>query len=601
MTGFAGIVYADNRTVDQDTLKKLAAALAVRGLDGVDTWSEGNAGLALASPRPESGSGRPPAVLVRGPLAVVADVRLDARDDLLRRFDPEQRSAHASDSHAGLILSCYERWGSGCLDHITGDFSFAIWDRGRRRILCARDQLGVKPLFFAATGDAFLFSNTLDCLLVDPSLAGGMDRMAIADFLLFGQYQDPFATAFVNLRRLPAGHSLEWCGGTPAIRRYWALPFGDPVRFECESEYIEGFRHHLNNAVSDRMHPQRTAILMSGGLDSTMIAAAAAGQERSVESFAIVYERLIADPERKFAQRAADALNIPLRFLAADDYLLFDRPPGPYRATAEPVDEPVPAVFTDHLLQIQSFSQVALSGVGGDQLLFPSPNLAINLLKSGQLGGLADGLWRFVRLRRRFPAVGFRSGLLRSTGSAGPPEISFPPWLNPGLESDLGLRERWKRTQERNQDPNGTSHPQRPEAYCQLTDLAWPRIFETYDPGVTRIPVDVRHPLFDLRLVNYCLGVPPIPWFVDKTLARVAMRNCLPDAIRLRPKSFAADAVAPRLFASPWIDSWKPVPELAQFVDRSRIPALAIAGSSWDPHHRPFALNQWLSQLTHKA
>ena len=199
--------------------------------------------------------------------------------------------------------------------------------------------------------------------------------------------------------------------------------------------------------------------------------------------------------------------------------------------------------------------------------------------------------------------MGFRGAILRHLGLRQQSKSFFPPWLNPDLVSDLGLHERWKRARDQNNQStrNGAGPTNRPEAFRDISDPAWPRIFESYDAGVTKIPLDVRHPLFDIRLVNYCLGVPPIPWFVDKTLARVAMLNRLPDTIRLRAKSFAADTVAVRLPQSSWVDGWSPVPELSPFVDRSRIPVLATAGASWDPHHRPFALNQWLSQLTSDA
>jgi asparagine synthase (glutamine-hydrolysing) len=241
---------------------------------------------------------------------------------------------------------------------------------------------------------------------------------------------------------------------------------------------------------------------------------------------------------------------------------------------------------------------VALSGVGGDSLLLSSPNFALNLLKTGKLSQLVRGLGQFVRLRRRVPPVGFRAAILRPFGLPRQEKPEFPLWLNPDLVRDLDLYERWRQIQE----PQYLDVPtDRPEAFRSLTDLRWSRIFETYDAGFTKIPVDVRHPLFDVRLINYCMRVPPIPWFVDKTLARVALRNRLPDEVRLRPKAFGADAVAVRLPASPWVDSWKPAPELSQFVVRSRVPILAAAGAAWDPHHRPFLLNQWLFQLTLKC
>jgi asparagine synthase (glutamine-hydrolysing) len=592
MSGITGMVHAGNRAVDQAVLLRMSSCLSLRGPDGAGTWTGGGVGFSFTL---LGTSAQPQALVVRGQHAIVADARIDAKDDLLLQFDPDSRITLRAATDAELMLICYQRWGCRFLEHIVGDFSFAIWDGTAGSLLCARDQLGVKPFFYSVCGGSLFFSNTLDCLRVAPGVAGDLDRQSIADFLLFGQYQDSSATAFANIRRLPAGHTLRWQSGATEIERYWTLPAAESISSRSDAEYIEGFRHFLQCAVADRSHSVRTSILMSGGLDSTMVAAVAAGEGRSVKSFAIVYDRLVPDPERHYAQVAADALQIPLQFLAADNYQLFEQAPGAHHSTAEPVDEPVPAVFTDHLMQVQFHSPVALSGVGGDQLLFPSPDFAMNLLKSGKVSQLAGGLAHFVRLRQRMPRVGFRSGILRTLGLLRPVQAEFPNWLSPDLVRDLSLHERWNRAQA----PQKTSvSGDRPEAYCQLTDTAWSRIFETYDAGVTRVPVDVRHPLFDLRLVNYCLGVPPIPWFVDKTLARAAMLHRLPDAIRLRPKSYAADAVAVRLTTSPWLDDWKPVPELAQFVDRSKVPVLTAAGGRWDPHHRPFALNQWLSRLT---
>jgi asparagine synthase (glutamine-hydrolysing) len=593
MNGIAGIVHGTDRPLDLSLLDQMAGCLARRGPDGGGTWAAGGAALAYSLLGEDAKAEH--ALVIRGELAIVADARVDAKDDLLQRFDAGDRGALRQTSGPDLILSCYERWGEGCLDHLIGDFSFAIWDGRTRSLFCARDQFGVKPLFYATTGDAFLFSNTLDCLRNHPGVAPQLDRQAIADFLLFGQFLDPAATAFSQCRRLPAGHSLRWHSGVTEVRRYWSLPCGDTTRFKSDGTYIEGFRHLLERAVADRMHPGRMAILMSGGLDSTMVAAVASGQAPNVKAFAMVYDRLVPDPERHYAQVAADALHIPLECLPADAYPLFERAPGAQQCPPEPVDEPVPAAFTQHLAQVRAHSYVALTGVGGDSLLLGSSGFATELLKSGQLARLAGGLSKFIRLRRRIPPVGFRGAMLRRLGLRRRAGSPFPPWLNPDLVRELGLEERWKRFEEPKQCPAPT---ERPDAYQVLTDPGWARIFESYDAGVTGIPVDVRHPLFDLRLVNYCTAIPPIPWCVDKTLARVAMQNRLPDAVRLRPKSFAADAVAVRLAAIPWIDQWSATAEMSHFVDRSRIPILAKAGSAWDPHHRPFELHQWLSQLT---
>ena len=117
--------------------------------------------------------------------AIVADARIDGRDDLLSHFDPERRNALGHSGNAELIFSCYESWGAAFLDHVIGDFSFAIWDGTQRRLLCARDQFGVKPLFYVAAGFSVLEYNRLPGRL--PGDWERLDHLAIADFLLFGR------------------------------------------------------------------------------------------------------------------------------------------------------------------------------------------------------------------------------------------------------------------------------------------------------------------------------------------------------------------------------------------------------------------------------
>src|SRR5205807_170682 len=107
------------------------------------------------------------------------DARLDGRDELLSRFEPECRNALRDAGDAELILSGYQRWGVAVLDRLIGDFSFAIWDSTEQRLFCARDQFGVKPLFYVANQDSLLFSNTLDCLIGFPGIPNHLNRVAI--------------------------------------------------------------------------------------------------------------------------------------------------------------------------------------------------------------------------------------------------------------------------------------------------------------------------------------------------------------------------------------------------------------------------------------
>jgi asparagine synthase (glutamine-hydrolysing) len=143
---------------------------------------------------------------------------------------------------------------------------------------------------------------------------------------------------------------------------------------------------------------------------------------------------------------------------------------------------------------------------------------------------------------------------------------------------------------------NGTA---RRTAYEAMVDPSWPSMFEGYDPGVTSVPLEVRHPFFDLRLVKFLLALPALPWCSDKQLLREAARGILPDKVRLRRKSpLLADPLVALLQQkeSAWVDSFAPVPELGRYVDRPRIPKVWGERDSWTAwiHLRPLSLNFWL-------
>jgi asparagine synthase (glutamine-hydrolysing) len=135
-----------------------------------------------------------------------------------------------------------------------------------------------------------------------------------------------------------------------------------------------------------------------------------------------------------------------------------------------------------------------------------------------------------------------------------------------------------------------------------MVDPLWPNLFEGYDSGVTRVSVEVRHPFFDLRLVDFLLALPVLPWCSDKELLREAARGILPDAVRLRRKSpLLADPLIALLQRpeSAWVDSFEAVPELGQFVERSLIPKVFGEKDVWTAwiHLRPLSLNFWLRSV----
>ena len=206
--------------------------------------------------------------------------------------------------------------------HLRGDFAFAIWDAPRKRLFCARDHFGIKPFFYAAKEDLFLFSNTLNCLRAHPQISDELNEAAIGDFLLFGLNCEH---CHHDIRRHPAlaacsfsdvsSRSCEW-------QRYWSPPIDGRIRYQRTEEYVEHFHEILKAAVADRLRTGRVGILLSGGLDSGAVAATARELRAShtgaqdLRAYTMVHETLFDDREGIYARQTAEHLEIPIELLA---------------------------------------------------------------------------------------------------------------------------------------------------------------------------------------------------------------------------------------------------------------------------------------------
>ena len=161
------------------------------------------------------------------------------------------------------------------------------------------------------------------------------------------------------------------------------------------------------------------------------------------------------------------------------------------------------------------------------------------------------------------------------------------------------MRERWRTV---NQTP-APAIAVRPEAHRVTFAPFWPDLFEAHDASVTRVPVEVRHPFFDLRLMNFLLALPRLPWCCDKQLLREAARGVLPDAVRLRRKAPLRAQPLLKLLDQPeaaWVDRFQPAPELEPYVIRNHIPEVYGKTDTWTiwVHLRPLSLNYWLRGLS---
>jgi asparagine synthase (glutamine-hydrolysing) len=601
MSGIVGLLHLDGAPVERTLLDRLTQSLAFRGPDAQCSRVMGHAGLGHALLRLNDGAEPEQPFTLDGELWIVADARIDARADLAAALQPHatERLDHASDVE--LILRAYRAWGEECVTRLLGDFTFAIWDTARRRLFCARDHLGVKPLFYAEVGRCVVVSNTLDCVRKHPLVSRSLDDRAIGDFLLFGALQEADATSFRDIRRLPPAHSISWSADTTRRTRYWVLPVDEPLVFARSADYTDRFVELLRNSVGDRLRTRRTAVLMSGGVDSTTLAAVAASVQRergmdvALRAITSTYERLIPDPERHYASLAAKHVGIPISFDVRDDEISIADWDRVHTRTPEPVDNPPAfAAGVEFLRKMGADARVFLYGEGPDNALKYEwrPYLGY-LVAQRRFAALARALAEDVLMHPRLP---FWSSI-RQMASAKQKEERwrerFPDWLTEEFAMRYGARARWDAFQR----PASSSHPIRPSGYDSFKNPRWQQMFGDCDTQGAIAHAEFRHPFLDVRLLQYLLSLPSMPWCRNKLIIRRAMRGTLPREILSRRKTSMGASPDLARVAAHGFPRLRPAPELAAYVNADRVPAQPASVAEFRSALRPLGLNYWLATL----
>jgi len=603
LSGIVGIFHRSGASIDRVLLQSLVDFLAFRGPDRRECWMDGAIGLGhamLRTTREPVGASQPASIDKR--FWIVADARLDGRTELIEELRRSGRKPGSDAPDSELILNAFAAWGGACVDHLRGDFSFAVWDARDKQLVCARDHFGIKPLYYAALGDLFVFSNTLGAVRLHPDVSSELNDAAIGDFLLFGLNYDNATTSFRDIQRLPPAHALTLSSSGLRIRRYWTPPTNGPIRYTKPEAYVENFQSLFESAVADRLPPERAGILLSGGLDSSSVAAMA--KELSVKSspaieirgYTQVYESLIPDREGEYAREVGLFLRIPVKLMPMDDAELFGRWEDPEWSLPEPVDDPFLANILDCYRNISMDCRVLLSGEGSDNLMdFQMWPYARDLQRKGEWQRLFTETANYLWIRP-FPWRGLRSKVLRFAGKD-PDRPVFPPWLAPKFARQMDLAARWK---EHSELPKSwMRHPILPRAHASLSLPQWTHIFEQEDAGVTHCAVETRYPFLDLRMVNYLLALPPFPWYFEKMLLREAMRGRIPERVRTRPKTpLESDAVCAHIRRSGTgrLKEIPTSPDLDRYIERSALvpPHDKMSGEEISASLRPHCLNIWL-------
>ena len=209
----------------------------------------------------------------------------------LRRELEGRGHRFSTESDTEVIVHLYEDMGEGCVHRLRGMFAFALWDRRDRKLLLARDRIGIKPLFYYHRSGRLVFASEIKSLLRHPDVPKDLNLPSLYYFLTFLYIPAPH-TIFKGIKKLPPGHILSWTEGRPVLRQYWDLHFPEPdVR--PEEYYRERIYELLRESVRMRMISDvPLGAFLSGGVDSsTVVGLMSEVSSEPVRTFSIGYGR----------------------------------------------------------------------------------------------------------------------------------------------------------------------------------------------------------------------------------------------------------------------------------------------------------------------
>lgn len=530
MSCFAGVFRPGGMAADASEVAAMLAPMRARAPDGEQTVCNGPVALAQLFLR--TGNSRAEAqnaLTLDGEVFICADARIDARQELVAKLRAAGRDAQLDTPHAELVLHAYHVYGEQLVDHLLGDFAFALWDARNGKLVCARDHFGIRPFYYAQPEGGFAFASQPDALLQLPGVSDALDPAAIADFLMFGVCLDPVVTVYTAIRCLPPASIRVVDAAGTRERRYWQLPEECWGERRSEQEYVEQFEALFGQAVADRMPQGPLALQLSGGMDSTSIAAMAAARAASrgeVTAWHVSCNSLAPhDPETRLAANVADALGIRLVVQDVSEHPLLDEAGAGALALPLPHPSAQLALHARTLAGIaETGARVLFSGYGADSVLSTTPQRNVQLLRRGKLLRLAGELHQHLRHTGSLRGSGLRAALRHDPSPVPAWVPARPDWVQPVGDERLDARWRnWWRQYSAAASPAE-----------QLAVPGWARQFEVFEYPLSSICV--RYPFLDLRLVRFLLGMPN-SMLMRKHVLRRAMQGKLPAEVCARPKA----------------------------------------------------------------
>lgn len=526
--------------------------------------------------------------LRQGDVLVAGTLRIDAQAALRVALSPDQPSALAAVSDARLVMLAYERWGDRLAEHLIGDYALVVWDRRLGRVICARDPHGNRQLFWGRSGAVLAVGSTIDVVRGLPGVSSELYEPSVVSLLRDGWVDDADRTVYRDVRRLPAAHSAIFTEPKAlTIRRHWDFPVPAPIRYRHDDNYVAHFLEVLHTVVRDRLRADTASIFLSGGMDSSTLAAAAraAAPTVSLRAYTATYPTLAPSDDDTLSVEVAARLDVPHRVYDYDRSRALGYLDDPSQLPPQPFDEPDLGLTRDSLRELADFAPIAIDGEDGDWLL-QAPTL-LGQLKTQPFTEVVASWSRYwwQAGERPWAGIEWRDRLRRLRRG----EADRAPWMRAGFRRTDAHGHRV-----------GLPHPLRPRNVRALSSPLWDMGYESQSPAWTGQPLLITLPLMDPRLIAFVFALPPVPWCQKKHLFRAAMRGVLPASVLARPKTPLSGFIEAR------VAQWRaqggadtPISgHVAPYVDVDAVRRVYREGSPYDVLEawRVLQVDRWLER-----
>jgi asparagine synthase (glutamine-hydrolysing) len=531
MSGIFGIIRLPGAPVAEAELAPMAETLKHRGPDGINYFARENAGLGhcMLQSTPESLHETLPLRDEAAGLTITADARIDNREQLMRDI-PVHASSDQVITDSQLILHAYMKWGEHCVDHLLGDFVFAIWDERAQTLFVARDHMGCKPFYYHCHDGLFVFASSAMAVARVPEVKATLNEGRVADYLVQELEGINKTCSWYNeISRMPPAQCGYFRKNTFQYRQYWTLEPADLSHLKTDEDYLEAFTEVYTEAVRCRLRCNtEPASMLSGGLDSSTIVALArdilVGEGKPpLRTYSGIAEQGVDCPETQSVSAVVKQGNLLSTCVRPSDC---ESHTDALAAVSEMIEDPFDGdstlFFLLFLEAAKDNGRMVLSGLEGEAAVGAPTNYLVYLMRQGrwrkawyEAKGFSQHYYRDYYSARLLYFHALRSCLVPDLFRVFWRKIQFPNRykrllaeraIAPEFAIETGLSDRVMEYDESMLVQSGVSLQNWHQHIMQVPYLTI--AVERYERLASYFGVETRHPLLDVRLLEFSAALP---------------------------------------------------------------------------------------------